>query len=158
MVEQATHVFDLCRYFLGEPLNVFARSAHRSENPPDGSDVPDTGVAVVEFGSGAIAQVSSACLLPTKYRVELSLMTEIGVAELGASELRIIEPSKVTTFTDPGRPYLEEAREFIRAVQVGDASNVLSPFADAVKTLELTLAAVESAETNSVVELEESLL
>ena len=52
----------------------------------------------------------------------------------------------------------EEARAFIKAVQVGDASNVLSPFADAVKTLELTLAAVESAKTNAVVELQESLI
>ena len=158
IVEQSTHIFDMCRYFLGEPLNVFARSSRRSESPPEGSDVPDAGIAVVEFESGAIAQITSTCLLPENYRVEISLMSESGVVQLGSSELKIFEPNQLTTFSDPGHPHLEEARAFIKAVQVGDASNVLSPFADAVKTLELTLAAVESARMNAVVELQESLI
>ena len=50
------------------------------------------------------------------------------------------------------------ANHFDSMDELGDASNVLSPFADAVKTLELTRAAVESAKTNAGVELQESLI
>ena len=157
VVEQTTHIFDLCRYFLGEPISVYARHARTAANPPDGADVPDVGVAVVEFESGTIAQISSSCLLPADYRVDIALLTEAGVAEISKAHLRIIEKGSVTTLTDPGRPFLEEAKAFIRAAQVGDASNVLSPYGDAVKTLRLTLAAVESADTGNVVKLGELL-
>jgi predicted dehydrogenase len=45
-------------------------------------------------------------------------------------------------------------RAFIEAVRTGDRSGVRTPYREAVRTLAVSLAATESAETNQAVELQ----
>ena len=52
--------------------------------------------------------------------------------------------------TEPG-PTIDEV--FVNAVRSGDASQILSPYTDAVKTLEISLAANLSAQENRLVEI-----
>ncbi|RLE40390.1 gfo/Idh/MocA family oxidoreductase, partial [Candidatus Woesearchaeota archaeon] len=50
--------------------------------------------------------------------------------------------------------YLEEDRTFIRAVTTGDGSEIRSPYSDAVKTLEVTIAANRAAEEGRIVAIQ----
>lgn len=54
-VSQAIHLIDALVWFLGEPKSVFARAGSFRTN----FDVDDTSVAVIQFESGAIGQVTS---------------------------------------------------------------------------------------------------
>lgn len=68
-VSQAIHLIDALVWFLGEPKSVFARAGSFRGN----INVDDTCVAVIQFESGAIGQVTStvSAFGPERSRLEL---------------------------------------------------------------------------------------
>lgn len=68
-VSQAIHLIDALVWFLGEPKSVFARAGSFRQN----IDVDDSSVAVIQFESGAIGQVTSTVSAsgPERSRLEI---------------------------------------------------------------------------------------
>lgn len=153
MVEQTTHIFDLARYLCGEITEVYAAYANVSmKNVPE-FDISDVGTATVRFESGAVGAISNTCALNVPYTVGLHVITKDMVLEIGG-DLKVIEPGHTEVFTGGANPMVEESRAFINAVRTNDPSGIRSDYADAVKTLAVTLACNESAETGAAVRVE----
>lgn len=152
-VEQTTHIFDLARYFAGDVTEVYAAHAQRFlHKEVENFDVDDVGTVTLKFENGAIANISSGCL--GGYRVGLDIISKDLVIQVGSgSQLNIAENGERRTETHESDGYFLEDQVFIDAVKRNDPSAIRSTYADAVKTLHVTLAANESAKTGQPVRL-----
>jgi myo-inositol 2-dehydrogenase/D-chiro-inositol 1-dehydrogenase len=154
-VEQTTHIVDLARYLCGEIEEVYAAMSTRALGEVENFDVADVGTVTVKFEGGAVGTIANTCLLKGfGYTVGLHVVTPHVIVEVDSSQFRAIQAGREEIVRGGNNPYLEEDRTFIRAIQTGDPSPIRSPYADAVKTLAVTLAANRSAETGEPVAVE----
>jgi len=153
MVEQTTHIFDLARYLVGDVRRVFATSALRVLTDVPNLDVPDVGIAQLEFENGAIGVISNTCCLDMGYRVGLHIVCRNLVVEVDGG-VRVIEPNRREEIHDQTDVRLVQNQVFIDAVKSGARAGIESDYSDAVKTLAVSLAVNESAETGQPVEPE----
>ncbi|MCE5323854.1 Gfo/Idh/MocA family oxidoreductase [bacterium] len=144
MVDQTTHIFDLARYLCGEIDEVFALYSRRDLD--DRSDIYDVGTASLKFKSGAVGCISNTCMLSLPYTVGLDIIAKDLVLEIHG-DLKVIEPGHTEVFTSGANSMLAENRAFIDAIRLGNTDNIRSTYSDAMKTLAVTLACNESAET-----------
>ena len=156
MVEQCTHITDLARYLMGEVKSVYAQyNTYRMPDQMEGFEVADAGTATLTFERGGVAQISTTCALQGNGHTGLEV-------HFGGARAWVAGG----TITVNGGGYDNVKREceiqhhvredsfFIDAVDgVGDAALIRSPYADALKTLKVTLAMNESAKTGQVVTL-----
>lgn len=154
MVEQTTHIVDLARDLCGDIVEVYAAMSTRALQDVENFTATDVGTMTVKFASGAVGTISNTCLLKGfGYTVGLHIVTPEVVVEVDGGQFRAIQAGREEIVRGGNNPYLEEDQVFLRAVQTGDASAIRSPYADAVKTLAVTLAANESAQTGKPVTL-----
>ncbi len=143
-VEQTTHIFDLARLLVGDVTHVYAAGA-RLERPafPD-ADVFDVSVATLHFASGALGTMASTCLLNWPHRVALHLFGEGLAIELSEFELMVDVGKGRPIRHAEGDPFVREDRDFVDAVQ-GKPNRIRAPYAEALKTHRLVMAASQSA-------------
>ncbi|HIE51884.1 MAG TPA: Gfo/Idh/MocA family oxidoreductase [Armatimonadetes bacterium] len=154
MVEQTTHIVDLGRYLAGEVTEVYAAYATRRLHEVPNFEVSDVGVATLKYRSGAVGMVSNTCSLNgIGYTVGLHVVADGFVVEINGGRLRVIRKGDGEEKEPQENPKLREDRVFVEAIQKGDPSAIRSSYADAVKTLAVTLAANESAQTGRPVTL-----
>lgn len=156
LVEQSTHIVDAARYVAGDVATVAAAAGRRLVHDLDGMDVDDVSTLLLTFQNGAIGQISSTCgSIPGYGTAGLSVFAEGVVVEiLGTTGVRIRRPGRVEEIQKSGFSiFRAEDEAFVRAVETNDRSLVRSTFADAVKTLAVTLAADESVAKRAIVEL-----
>lgn len=147
VIEQATHLFDLARYLVGEADVIGAASSRTAASPP-GGDVADATAAVLRFETGAVGTFSNTRRIPTGVvSIELAsdgLMTTLSKGDLSQGDWH-------ATFDDGDRvierhakrdPYEIQAAAFLDAVEAADPTRVLSTYPDALKTDRLTRAVV----------------
>lgn len=105
---QASHHVDLLEWFLGEPVSVYATTRTALVN----IEAEDTGVAVINFRSGAIGVVeATTATRPKDLEGSLSLLGETGTVEIGGFA---VNEMKTWSFSSPlpeDDHVLEEARE-----------------------------------------------
>ena len=158
-VEQCTHLVDIARFVAGEIVEVSAFSASGFINDVEGLAVDDAMVVSARFASGAVGQFSTGCFPRAEgnggigmefgsrsvrcrlsgWAMDLRAETASGVVETVAGEEDIFEV---------------EDRLFLRAAVTGERGTFPSSYADAIRTLRVTLAANQSAETGRAVRLE----
>jgi myo-inositol 2-dehydrogenase / D-chiro-inositol 1-dehydrogenase len=153
VVAQLCHSMDLARYVLGEPKRLWARHARRLLHGIDNFDIPDVSAGTVEFESGVIGHFFCSFALPVPHRVGFFVAvardTLVEVSFTGATITGDDGPVEYRA-ERPAQAHSDAA--FIRAVATGDPHLVRSPYGDAVKTLDFTLAFEHSADTGEVVE------
>ncbi|MBB3108898.1 putative dehydrogenase [Paenibacillus phyllosphaerae] len=153
-IEQTTHMADLLRRLLGEVDEVYAAFAQRAMHDiHEGVTVHDVGTVTMKLKSGAVATISNTCLLPEGGQVGLTIYTEQGTVEVKPDKLVVADKGIVTEYRNRANPYQRENEAFIHAVRTGDTSGISSNYEDAYKTMELTYAALRSAETGMPVKL-----
>lgn len=147
-VEQTTHIFDLARYFGGEVKEVYAAHAQRFlHDEVENFDVDDVGTVILKFSNGAIANISSSCI-NGGHRVGLDVMAKDLMVQIGSGPtLHVRENGEMKSELYEGNAILEEDKAFVDAVKSADPSLIRSDYGNAVKTLEVTLAANKSADT-----------
>jgi predicted dehydrogenase len=116
--------------------------------------VHDATHANLEFASGVTANITSACMVGAGGRVGLDIYTKRKTLKLTSGSLEVIEPGRTETLQSTNNPYLDEDRIFLAAVESGDGSAIRSSYADALKTLKVTLAANRSIAERRAVEIE----
>ena len=144
LVEQATHTIDMMRYMGGEVETVYAMQANRFLKE---TDCPDANSVSLQFASGAVGSLTATWAYAGDWSNAnvLDLLYEEELLNWNPSRVLVQEDGEWVDKTEPS-PTIDEV--FVDAVRNGDASSILSPYSDAVKTLAISLAANKSAEEN----------
>lgn len=153
ILEQTTHICDLVRCYAGDVKRVYAAFALRALQDTPNLDVPDVGTVAMEFESGAVGTISNSCMAPRGYLTGLDVVCRDFVLQQRAGKLTIRGPDGAEEFEDPANPKQEQSEVFIEAVRTGDGSKIKSSYADGVKSLAISLAALKSQETREPVAL-----
>lgn len=150
LVEQDTHIVDLLRYYFGEAKTVYCTATTGLVTDIPNYDVNDASVAVIHFENGVVATMQTGCYLQSnvKNRVGLQVYCKDSTLEYDwMEEFRYISNEGTRKVPAHFDTHFFAIQTFIQAVKTGNADLVRSPYADAIKTLALTLAANESMES-----------
>ena len=151
IMEQATHLLDLMRFLVGEPVTV---AAHIAADPGRDPALVDTAtVATLRFDTGAVGTLSSTCLLRWKQAASLILIGDGVVVEVGETETVIRRGEETEVVADAGVSKERVDAEFCTAVRTGEASAVRAPYAEALRTHRVGHALDRSVRSGAVVEL-----
>jgi predicted dehydrogenase len=147
IVEQTTHVIDLLLHLCGPVSEVHAMGAHGCMSKIKNFDVDESSVINLRLKTGAVASISSTCILNHPGSMSLEIATPRLCLALTNETLRVREDHKIVEYLNHTDMYEKESELFIHAVQQGKRGGIRSTYADAIKTLRVTLAANESIQT-----------
>jgi myo-inositol 2-dehydrogenase/D-chiro-inositol 1-dehydrogenase len=148
-VEQTIHIFDTARYLFGEAESVHATVTSGLLRDVPNYDVDDASAMTVKFRNGVVCTIFSACFLrgaPGKAGLDV-YGQRVRVEYALRASVRISREGEVRELRHRNDNDLECVRTFVDAVRLGDPSAIRSPYADAVKSLELPLAGHRAAES-----------
>ena len=149
MVEQTTHVFDLIRYFLGDVETVQAFGIKGVSD--DIADFEECTVCNLKFESGSVASITSTCVARAHENFATELVgNDIYLKLTHDLGLRGQIAGEGIEYNGSEAGYFRQVEQFVKAVEANDQSLVRSSYADAYKTLAVTLAANRSLETAQV--------
>jgi predicted dehydrogenase len=151
LVEQSTHQVDLARWFVGEVSSVYAKFGRQLNRDLPNFTIEDVSTVVMKFKNGAIGTLTSSCAAQEGGGFGGFTILAKNLQILAYGDYRLIEGGKSTEFKETVDPVLEEDKHFIDCVQSGLKTAI--PYSEGVKTLEVTLAAVESAKVGKEVKL-----
>lgn len=152
IVEQTIHIFDMARNLFGEVKRVFAVGSRGLMTDVPNYDVEDASAVTLEFESGLIGTIFSACFLKVGGKAGIDIFCKEAVFEYAErTALTIRTPGRSERIENRNNYGMESDKAFIKAVMTGSPEGVRSPYADAVKSLAVTLAANESMETGQPV-------
>jgi myo-inositol 2-dehydrogenase/D-chiro-inositol 1-dehydrogenase len=161
MVEQATHLVDLLRCLLGDIRRVSAVwSSGISQARFEGCDVFDSMEALMQFRAGLIGSIGACCTLNHGV-IRVELLEAVGDDFYLSYDLERVRYKEKANdwvelpFVEDSKALIEaEDRQFLQAVADRDPAGVASSYADALKTLQVTLAMNESARTGAFVDVD----
>ena len=172
IVEQTIHNFDLIRYILGEPSQVFTMGTRAFVKGAPNYDTEDLSTTTIAFENGALGTVATGHLAENGACCDNNITFSAPDARLKhyiISKIQIYgeeakqEEKDGLVVSDDGavaaaKDYLEIKddgkagercdRTFVDAVLTGDPSKIRSPYGDAVRSLEFVMACNRSMEEN----------
>jgi len=152
--EQATHQLNTMRYYAGNVVEVYQKSALRVNADIPNHTVPDSEITTLVFESGAIGFLVNTCAMVNgggSGRMELVVEGHIRL-QPGRDGIKIL-PDGAATIEIGDEPILDLDQSFIEAILTGDTSPVTDNFENGLKTAAITIAAIESAKTNKPVKV-----
>jgi len=153
MHEQTTHIIDFARYLAGDIDEVFAAYALRALRDVQSLDVPDVGTVTLKFKSGAVGTISNTCMLGGYGTAGVEVICRDLFCRLEGDSLLVVRKGEKKEFKGDADVRLKQNEAFMNAIVSGDRSGIRSTYADAVKSLAVSLAANESADTGSPVKV-----
>ena len=148
-VEQTTHIYDLARYLAGEVATVCAFGSTGAMTDIENYDVEDASVGLLEFESGAVGHITSACVLTDGGLRRSGLKfdgrgftVDLTYGSLAIHTAEGVREEDHTGALKPAKKVLNDA--FLSAIETGDSSRILSSYEDGVKSLAVSLAVNES--------------
>jgi predicted dehydrogenase len=157
IVEQIIHIFDLIRYFMGEPETVFARWNNIFHKDVPDYTVEDVSGTVITFKDGGIATVSATNgAIPGKWIAQLDLIAKGITANFIDANHAIIYQTlkpweKKVEVASSKDIYLAETLDLLDAIENDRETRV--PMIEGAKSLQLVLSAAASAEKGEIVKL-----
>ena len=155
-VEQTTHIYDLTRRLAGEVERVCAFGSTGAMKDIEGFDIEDASVALLEFESGAVGHICSACVLMEGGAPHVGLRFDGRdfTVELTYGSLKIhtaegVDERDHSGALGPAMAKLDNT--FLSAVETRDTSGIQSSYEDGLRTLALTLAVNASIESGKPV-------
>lgn len=156
IVEQNIHLFDMLRYLFGEPAKVYCAGA-RGIVKREGYDLHDYSSAVITFKNNIIATLFTGCYIgrnvPNKNGIHIHCVDADIQYKLRQS-VEIDTGNRAEIFRREIDQGITEDRTFLDAVKTKNPALIRSPYADACKSLALTLACNESIETGKEIILD----
>ena len=155
LVEQTTHLVDLARLLVGEIRTVQALEVTHPRDAWPQADVPTASAVLLRFTSGAIATITSSCVLDRRHDVSLRLVTDGRLVDLreralSDHELRVSTGEGEQVVRDRQDPIATEDRAFVDALLAGNDS-VPVPYEEALRTHAAVCAADLSAREGGAV-------
>ncbi|MWV42077.1 gfo/Idh/MocA family oxidoreductase [Paenibacillus sp. HJL G12] len=151
LVEQTTHNLDLMMYLAGDVRRISADMALKLMRDVPGITTPDAASVNMVFDSGALGHIDTGFFPQPDGRASLEVMGRNFRLTLEGKDLTILENEQTTIIRGKGDFYQAQDDAFIRAVETGDRSLILAPYSEALRTLEVSLAANESAQSGQPV-------
>jgi len=154
VLEQTTHEIDLARYLFGEVKAVYA--VQRTGLIPEADyDVEEASAVSMQFENGVLGVMFSACFIKAGMRRSgLDIFCEDGSLEYHLRRALVLSTADgVQTWEVKNKCTIDMDRTFIEAVRTGDGSKIRSPYPDAVKSAELSIAANESLATGQAIDM-----
>ncbi len=155
VVEQSTHIVDMLRYLFGEVTSIYSSAIKGLITDVPNYTVEDASSTILTFESGVVATVLTAC-----YLEPLDEFNGVGFQVLCQDAVIDYQWNKNVIYTTKtGKKIVEFAfdshlkatQQFIEAIRTHNPLLIQSSYADACKTLELTLAANRSMDTKQAV-------
>jgi predicted dehydrogenase len=144
-VEQTIHIFDMCRFLFGEVVAVQAMGRRGVMTEVEDYDTEDASAVTMTFENGLIGTVFSGCFSHHAGKCGIDVFCKRGRLEYNERTSFKIMEANMTIDASVGNDYGQEEDDvFIEAIATGDDAEILSPYAEAVKSLEVTLAANRS--------------
>jgi len=143
LVEQATHTIDLMRYLVGDIVEVSCYQANRVLKQITS---PDVYAVNLRFDQGAQGSLTTVWTLdPGDWSNAniIQLFFDDKRLRISGEQLEVSPADPDLVVDEKPTPVID--RVFVNAVRNNDQAAVLSPYADAVKSLAISLAANESA-------------
>ncbi|MBK8032951.1 MAG: Gfo/Idh/MocA family oxidoreductase [Chloroflexi bacterium] len=150
VIEQAIHLFDMMRYFMGEPAAVYSRQENLLHQDVPGYSSDDTSATVVTFRDGGIGVITATNnAVPGKwigdYRVVAHKVTADFVSANIATLTQTDEAHTPVIAIDSERDVRrEQLRDLINAVKTGGTTR--TPLREGATVLDLLLKARQAAE------------
>jgi myo-inositol 2-dehydrogenase/D-chiro-inositol 1-dehydrogenase len=149
VVEQATHLYDLARWLVGEAVVVGAASTRDPATSPPTVDICDSSAAVLRFANGAIGSFANSRRIGTSV-IEVEFISDGLLTRLtkrpdrgqGDWHASFDNGTIISAIRAERDPYELQAAAFLDAVEAGDPDLLLSSYADALRTDRLTRAVV----------------
>jgi len=152
LVEQTTHTLDLIRYLAGDIRKVYANMALRVFHDVPGLDIPDVCSINLLMESGAVGHLDTS-FTQLDHRTGIEILGRDFRVEISNGTVAIVEKERTIIYKSTTDMYKVQDDAFIQAVLKGNRGLVLAPYEEAVKTLQATLAANQSALSDRVVHL-----
>jgi myo-inositol 2-dehydrogenase/D-chiro-inositol 1-dehydrogenase len=155
-LEQVTHTVDLVRFLCGEATEVCAFAARGFNQGVTGYDIADANAVAIHFASGGVCNLHSCCASGAKGGVSLEVFaTEVAFEFRGWEHTCKIFRRGQDVEEIPGEAdiFKIEDAAFIKAVRAGNDKGVLCSYADAARTLEISIAANVSAAKGKIVKI-----
>lgn len=147
LVEQATHLFDLCRLLAGE---VDAVTAVAGRSPAGAGDIDHVAAGTLSFASGAVGSITATCLLRRGWRMGLEVVADGLALALTEHELVVDDGTEVRTVPVAVDPMRREDADFVAAVR-GEPVRPRVPYGEALRTHRLAVAVARAAATGTTV-------
>jgi len=154
--EQTTHIFDMMRYLFGEVKTVYAVGSTGLMTDVPNYDVEDVSAVTLTFKKGMVATVYSGCCFKGVGKCGIDIYcTDAVINYTERKSVTLKSPNESLELTNAGDFGQDEDEAFIDAIRTkGETKKrILSPYADACKSLALSLAADESMATGQAVDL-----
>jgi len=154
-VEQTIHIFDAARYLFGEIEIVHAVGSRGLVTELENYDIEDASAVNLKFVSGLCGTIFSSCFAGANNKSGIDVWCrELSLKYSERRSLNIIHANGDAEFmTVKVDPLAELDNTFIAAIAKNDQSLLKSDYADAVKSLEVVLAANQSMDTGEAVSL-----
>jgi predicted dehydrogenase len=155
--EQVTHTVDLVRYFLGEPVEVYAAAARGFVTGVEGYTSDDGLTVALRFADGAVANLMASLSSNAGGEVFLNVHSVNRNFRFTNWEHNLLLQERgkdPTTITGEPNIFVIEDAAFVQAVQTGDRSLIRCDYPDGVKSALVSLAANRSADTGVPVSLQ----
>jgi myo-inositol 2-dehydrogenase / D-chiro-inositol 1-dehydrogenase len=156
IVENQIHPIDLARYLVGEITSVYAQYSDHVLAGSEDWDNWDSYSVTLRFQEGAVGSIGTTYAafprIPQSSGVDI--IADGAVLRWSGGKLDVFYPDGQTeTVANPQDSTITIGHEFLRALETGDKSRLRQDYDDAAKSLEVCLAANESAETGKVIKL-----
>ena len=160
LVEQHTHAVDLMRLLCGEVESAYAVGGTMFLQDTPNLDIFDMNACTVRFANGAPGMIGNSCASPEGAVVFPPHLVHV-VAK--GMVLSVNDKHTVVHYADGSTEEFERQvgddyllnKAFIEAARAGHQGEILSDYADATRTLAVTLACQRSAERGVPINLAE---
>jgi myo-inositol 2-dehydrogenase/D-chiro-inositol 1-dehydrogenase len=155
-LEQVTHTVDIVRFLCGEATEVSAFAARGFNQGVPGYDIADAMSVAIHFQSGGVCNLHSCCASTARTGISLDVFaTQVAFEFRGWDHACRIFRKGQDVEEIAGEPEIFKVEDaaFIKAVRAGNDKGILCSYPDALKTLEISIAANLSAAKGKVIKL-----
>jgi predicted dehydrogenase len=158
VVDQTTHLTDLCQLFGGPVTTVYAAYTLNTYTDAEFHNWDGYSLSFKHAG-GAVGSLRCTYGLFTEIAdfqpPRVDLVARKMLLRITPTELTVVTPQGKQEYPNSGEHHFGVNRAFVSAVDKGDAALIRSSVPETLRSLALTLAANESAQTGQPVELDQ---
>ena len=157
LVEQVIHMIDLMRYLMGDAISVYSKQENIFHSEIEDYTVEDVSATIFGFQGGALGVIyATNGAIPGKwindYRlVSQKLTAEFTNANNATFHFTAETPVRTETISSEKNIHLAEMQDLLTAIRTDGQTR--TPMREGAKSLDMALAATQSAETHQEVAL-----